>query len=54
MIKTYNCKNCKKVLFEGEFTGTIIKNCPKCKKVNTFVEKNFVVLDKFCNNKLIT
>jgi phage FluMu protein Com len=49
-MQQYRCKNieCRRpVLFEGEFTGTIKKICPKCKEMNIFYE-NDIVKDKFC------
>ena len=36
-----------KVLFEGDFKGTIKKRCPKCKKMKTFTE-SANKLEKFC------
>jgi phage FluMu protein Com len=49
-MEVFKCTNpkCNKVLFEGEFSGTIKKKCPKCKKMNTFNQFNNNKLEKFC------
>jgi phage FluMu protein Com len=50
-MKKYRCSNdkCNKVLFEGEFIGTIEKKCSRCKKLNIFTSGNFENIEKFCN-----
>jgi len=52
-MKSFRCKNCNKLLFEGEYIGTVKKKCPKCKDMNTFDIENNINLNKFCNvNKI--
>lgn len=53
-MEKFRCQNpkCKgKVLFEGEFSGTIKKVCPKCKEMNTFTQFNKNKLEKFCKSE---
>ena len=35
-IKKYCCKCCGRILFEGDFIGTVIVICRKCKTKNTY------------------
>lgn len=37
-MKEVRCK-CNKLLFKGNFTGTIEIMCPRCKKINKFDTK---------------
>lgn len=50
-MEEYRCKTpkCNKVLFEGNFVGTIIKKCPKCKETNKFINLDCTKLEKICN-----
>lgn len=53
MFKIYRCNNdkCRQpILFEGNYIGTIKKICPKCKQMNTFIEKTPIIAEKFCSN----
>lgn len=39
-MKNYRCTQCGKLLFEGDFEGTVKKICPKCKNENMFKEES--------------
>ena len=32
-MQEYRCPHCNKLLFKGNFKGTIEIKCPKCKKI---------------------
>lgn len=39
-LSAHRCRNCNKILFMGDFIGSIEIKCNRCKQVSSFVFKN--------------
>jgi phage FluMu protein Com len=37
-LKEQRCKRCNRMLFKGDFNGTIESKCNKCKEINVINE----------------